>query len=182
MGTSELADFLEQNFSKKTYTELSASQNKSLIQSSKCEAYDFDEITEYIFPQNKPSSADAILLDKNRIYFIEFKSGFHRKMSRTSFDRTQCRCEKIDDICDDYANLMKRNLENIESELKSNLFQKTAESRWTLEYHLLPEWPAHRLLQYHHHLPVTFLLPVSTLRQFPESTHLFPNQVDNPHL
>lgn len=31
MGTSELADFLEQNFSKKTYTELSANQNKSLI-------------------------------------------------------------------------------------------------------------------------------------------------------
>ena len=64
MGTSELADFLEQNFSPKTYTELSANQNKSLIQSPKCEAYDFDEITEYIFPQNKPSSADAILLDK----------------------------------------------------------------------------------------------------------------------
>lgn len=42
MGTSELADFLEQNFSKKTYTELSVNQNKSLIQSSKCEAYDFD--------------------------------------------------------------------------------------------------------------------------------------------
>lgn len=60
-------------------------------------------------------------------------------MSRTSFDRTQCRCEKIDDICDDYANLMKRHLENIESELKANLFQKTAESRWILEYHLLPE-------------------------------------------
>lgn len=139
MGTSELADFLEQNFSKKTYTELSASQNKSLIQSSKCEAYDFDEITEYIFLQNKPSSADAILLDRNRVYFVEFKSGFHRKMSRTNFDRTQCRCEKIDDICDDYAKLMKRNLENIESELKANLFQKTAESRWTLEYHLLPE-------------------------------------------
>ena len=97
MGTSELADFLEQNFSKKTYTELSASQNKSLIQSSKCEADDFDEITEYIFPQNKPSSADAILLDRNRVYFVEFKSGFHRKMSRTNFDRTQCRCEKIDD-------------------------------------------------------------------------------------
>lgn len=139
MGTSELADFLEQNFSKKTYTELSANQNKSLIQSSKCEAYDFDEITEYIFPQNKPSSADAILLDRNRVYFVEFKSGFHRKMSRTNFDRTQCRCEKIDDICDDYAKLMKRHLENIESELKANLFQKTAESRWTLEYHLLPE-------------------------------------------
>ena len=33
MGTSELADFLEQNFSPKTYTELSANQNKSLIQS-----------------------------------------------------------------------------------------------------------------------------------------------------
>lgn len=33
-------------------------------------------------------------------------------MSGTNFDRTQCRCEKIDNICDDYAKLMKRHLEN----------------------------------------------------------------------
>ena len=34
---------------------------------------------------------------------------------------------------------MKKDLKNIKKELTSNLLKKAAESRWTLEYHLLPE-------------------------------------------
>ena len=52
---------------------MSANNNGSLIESEKCEAYDFDEIVEYIFPRNKPTSADAMLIRNTNIFLIEFK-------------------------------------------------------------------------------------------------------------
>lgn len=142
MGTAEVIKYLDDNqFGKKSYRELSAKSNKSvsLLLSDKTEAYDFDDITKYIFPKYTPSSADAILIKTNKIILIEFKGGFERKISEDNFDREKCRCEKINDVCEDYASLLKKDLKNIKKELTSNLLKKAAESRWTLEYHLLPE-------------------------------------------
>ena len=141
MKTDKVEKYLnDYQFEKKSYRELSANSKKiSLILSDKCEAYDFDEIAEYIFPKNKPTSADAILLKKSNIIFIEFKGGLQRNISMNTFDREKCRCEKIDDICEAYAKVLKSNLKNIERELKSNLFQKAVESRWILDKHLLAE-------------------------------------------
>lgn len=140
MELTEVEKYLDKLFKKESYRKLSAvSKEKSLENSPVEEAYNFDEISEYIFSSNKPASADALLIKNNTIYLMEFKSGFERKISLYNFDRTKCNCEKLGDICDDYAELMKKHLENIERELKANLFQKAAESRWVLEYHLLPE-------------------------------------------
>lgn len=140
MEIVEIARFLDKQFQKKSYKELSANNNGSLIESEKCEAYDFDEIVEYIFPRNKPTSADAMLIRNTNIFLIEFKSGFQRKFSEKNFDQRQCQCEETGAICEKYAKLLKRNLKNIEKELKSNLFQKASESRWILEYHFFPEF------------------------------------------
>ena len=52
---------------------MSANNNGSLIESEKCEAYDFHEIVEYIFPRKKPTSADAMLIRNTNIFLIEFK-------------------------------------------------------------------------------------------------------------
>ena len=84
MGTAEVIKYLDDNqFGKKSYRELSAKSNKSvsLLLSDKTEAYDFDDITKYIFPKYTPSSADAILIKTNKIILIEFKGGFERKIS-----------------------------------------------------------------------------------------------------
>ena len=100
MGTAEVIKYLDDNqFGKKSYRELSAKSNKrvSLLLSDKTEAYDFDDITKYIFPKYTPSSADAILIKTNKIILIEFKGGFERKISEDNFDREKCRCEKIND-------------------------------------------------------------------------------------
>lgn len=139
MGTAGIADFLSERFRTKSYRELSANSKGSLIESEKEEAYDFDEITEYIFPKNKPTSADAILIKNRNIFLIEFKSGFERKLSVENIASKECQCEETGHACEKYSVLLKGNLKNIERELKANLFQKAAESRWVLEYHLLPE-------------------------------------------
>ena len=142
MGTAEVIKYLDDNqFGKKSYRELSVKSNKSvsLLLSDKTEAYDFDDITKYIFPKYTPSSADAILMKTNKIILIEFKGGFERKISEDNFDREKCRCEKINDVCENYASLLKSNLKNIRKELTANLLKKAAESCWTLEHHLLPE-------------------------------------------
>lgn len=124
---------------KKTYTELSKSDDKkkeSLIVSDVKAAYDFDEIAQLFFPRAYPSSADAILFKGKNIFLIEFKTGFQR----VKFDRNQCGCEHINgEVCEDYAKLFKRHQKNIDKELKANLFQKAAESRWVLAHHLLPQ-------------------------------------------
>ena len=101
MGTAEVIKYLDDNqFGKKSYRELSAKSNKSvsLLLSDKTEAYDFDDITKYIFPKYTPSSADAILIKTNKIILIEFKGGFERKISEDNFDREKCRCEKKNDV------------------------------------------------------------------------------------
>ena len=103
----EIARFLDKQFQKKSYKELSANNNGSLIESEKCEAYDFDEIVEYIFPRNKPTSADAMLIRNTNIFLIEFKSGFQRKFSEKNFDQRQCQCEETGAICEKYAKLLK---------------------------------------------------------------------------
>lgn len=122
-----------------TYTELSASdgnKRKSLIYSEEKEAYSFDQITRLFFPKIWPSSADAILFKgETRIYLIEFKSGFERE----KFDLNKCKCDYKGNVCEDYAELFKRSLDNINRELQANLFQKATESRWILEKHLLPQ-------------------------------------------
>lgn len=139
MGKVGIVDFLSKQFRTKSYRELSANSKGSLIESEKEEAYDFDEITEYIFPKNKPASADAILIKNKDIFLIEFKSGFERKLSAENIASKKCQCEETGHICEKYSGLLKGSLKNIEKELKANLFQKAAESRWVLECHLLPE-------------------------------------------
>lgn len=136
----KLQEFFEKNnIQKKTYTELSKSDDNkghSLITSEVKDAYSFDEITQLFFPKVYPSSTDAILFKKKKIYLIEFKTGF----KRPKFDRFQCTCPQLSgDVCDDYAKILKRHRDNIDNELKANLFQKAAESRWVLDKHLLPQ-------------------------------------------
>ena len=60
MGTAEVIKYLDDNqFGKKSYRELSAKSSKSvsLLLSDKTEAYDFDDITKYIFPKYTPYAA-----------------------------------------------------------------------------------------------------------------------------
>lgn len=143
MGIEDVEKYLKDNhFSKKTYKELSTNSKahkESLIMSNELAAYDFDEITKFIFPKNPPRSADAILFKEKKITFVEFKGGFKRKISEQTFDPEKCRCPKTNEVCEDYAKIMKSNLKNINRELKANLLQKAVESRWILEHHLLPE-------------------------------------------
>ena len=97
MEIVKIARFLDKQFQKKSYKELSANNNGSLI----------DEIVEYIFPRNKPTSADAMLIRNTNIFLIEFKSGFQRKFSEKNFDQRQCQCEETGAICEKYAKLLK---------------------------------------------------------------------------
>lgn len=124
---------------KETYTELSkpdSSERPSLIISDIKDAYNFDKITQLFFPRVYPSSADAILFKGSNIYLIEFKTGFER----VKFDRNKCICGHMNgQVCEDYAGLFQRHQKNIDKELKANLFQKAAESRWVLDKHLLPQ-------------------------------------------
>ena len=85
MGTAEVIKYLDDNqFGKKSYRELSAKSNKSvsLLLSDKTEAYDFDDITKYIFPKYTPSSADAILIKTNKIFLLNSKADLNAKFQK----------------------------------------------------------------------------------------------------
>ena len=104
------------------------------------------------------------MIKTNKIILIEFKGGFERKISEDNFDREKCRCEKINDVCEDYASLLKKDLKNIKKELTSNLLKKAAESRWTLEYHLLPEvYKDNLYLDFH----VNYIIVIDKVKENP---------------
>jgi len=59
-------------------------KNEYLCQDAIQEVYDFDKITKDMYPSKQPSSYDALLLQKDKIYCIEFKNERYADISRKS--------------------------------------------------------------------------------------------------
>lgn len=124
-------------------TELSKEhQNQVPLVEHSAQLYSFDDICSALFSgKNVPTSADGIEITDKSVRFVEFKSGFRKKISRRNFDEEKACCEAIQAVCNEYWNLFFKNQEKETSELIASIRFKALESYLTLEKQLLPHCP-----------------------------------------
>ena len=124
-------------------TELSKEKaNGTPLVRSALQMYDFDEICASMFPEDKrPASADGLEITSHEIRFIEFKSGFRKKITRENFDAEKGRCEKTGEICEDYWAIFFQNQIKETAGLIASIRFKALESYLALEQRLLPLCP-----------------------------------------
>ena len=119
----------------KTVTELSKDKRtgRSLVESEKL-LYDFDEICGLLFPEDKkPASADGLEITPREVRLIEFKSGFHKKITREDFDEVEGRCDTTGKVCEKYWKMFSQKQAKETAELLSSIRFKALESYLTLE-------------------------------------------------
>lgn len=136
-----LGEYIESNyaFTKKTITEISSNDNgKSLVKSDK-EIYCFDDISGAIYPNDKPTSVDGLLVMEKTIYFIEFKSGFKQNITKQNFDSQKMGCPRDGVYCKDYAELFFKKQKSDKKELKQNIRMKAIETYVTVEKCIFPQ-------------------------------------------
>lgn len=145
MAKQDVENYVTANWGqhKETVTELSKEQKKgtSLVLAD-TQMYNFDKITKDIYATKKnamPTSADALTFSRKHILFVEFKSGFKKKVRKNALDKEKAKCEKIDDICPDYWKIFFKNQESETIGLINSLQMKAADSYITLEKQILPK-------------------------------------------
>ncbi len=132
-----LKPYLEKHFShtKKSISELSKnSKGKSLVESDKM-LYCFDDISTSFFKAgHEPKTTDAIIVQNNILYFIEFKGGFHRKITRDNFDDRIATCKHCKTItCEHFKEYFLQNANKEVETLKVALKLKLVETYNILE-------------------------------------------------
>ena len=112
---------------------------QSLVQSSK-KIFWFDNISSDLYPgnHNLPTSADGVIITDRMICFVEFKTGFKKKITKQNFDADKVTCEHIHDICYEYLDLFIKNQRTETEQLICSIRDKAIESYITLEKKLLP--------------------------------------------
>lgn len=111
---------------------------KSLVLGT-TQLYSFDDICSELFSREKvPTSADGIEITVNSVRFIEFKSGFRKKITKQNFNEEEGRCEAIQAVCNEYWDLFFKKQEKETSELIASIRFKALESYLTLKKQLLP--------------------------------------------
>lgn len=145
MATQDVENYVTAKWGqyRETVTELSKEQKKgtSLVMSD-IQMYNFDQITKEIYASRKrgiPTSADALTFLKKHILFVEFKSGFKKKVKKNALDKERAKCKEIDDVCRDYWKVFFKNQESETIGLINSLQMKAADSYITLEKQILPE-------------------------------------------
>ena len=112
MTKYNLNEYLKSNYSytQKTITEISKSDNGkgSLVECDK-KMYCFDDISSDIYSNDKPASADGIIVVSNNVYLVEFKTGFKQTITKKNYDpkkmicpRYELKCSKIKKDCPEY--------------------------------------------------------------------------------
>ena len=135
MVAIDINAFAEANWSgyKKSVTDISKAKHSSLIE-DETELYCFDDISNSLYSgSNKPSSADALIIDGKTIQLVEFKSGFKNKITRENFKESEGKCLKLGTTCEDYWKLFWANRKKEINELTLIIRMKAIESYITLE-------------------------------------------------
>lgn len=111
----------------------------SLVESDK-KFYNFDKVMEQLLGKtgNKPCSGDGLVFSKKAAYFIEFKSGFTHKITKSNYDKEKMKCDVTGAECEPYRELFFKNQKTERGELLSSLRQKALEVYLVLEKKVLP--------------------------------------------
>lgn len=118
--------------------------------------FHFDKISEALYTQGKaPTSADGLEVTSRGVEFIEFKSGFKRKITKNNFDEKQGWCEDGKKVCAWYWDLFFKEQEKEIAELISSIRFKAIESYITLEKHVFPKCQHSGV-----HIPLKFVVVI----------------------
>lgn len=144
MAAQDVKNYADENWNQylESITELSKEQkNGNALVTSDRQMYNFDKITKKIYAKRSngvPTSADALAFSKKHIQFVEFKSGFKKKITKNTMDKEKAKCDKTNAFCNDYWNLFFKNQETETIGLINSLQMKAADSYMTLEKQILP--------------------------------------------
>ena len=141
MITKDVKAYLADNFADylESVSELSKSNGEKVLVWDERRLYNFDKITEKIYPNHTPESADAVFATDREVFFVEFKSGFQKKISRANFDEKYMSCyDNPEKYCEAYAKLFFRNQRNEDKILRHSLHMKAIESYMTFMQEIVP--------------------------------------------
>ena len=134
MAAQDVKNYADENWNQylESITELSKEQkNGNALVTSDKQMYNFDKITKKIYAKRSngvPTSADALAFSKKHIQFVEFKSGFKKKITKNTMDKEEAKCDKTNAFCNDYWNLFFKNQETESIGLINSLQMKAADS------------------------------------------------------
>lgn len=118
--------------------------------------FHFDKISDALYTQEKaPTSADGLKVTSKCVEFIEFKSGFKRKITKYNFDEKRGWCEAGEQVCAQYWELFFKEQDKEIAELISSIRFKAIESYITLEKHIIP-----KCQQSNVHIPLKFVVVI----------------------
>ena len=121
---------------------LSSNEQGIPLVESNVRMYCYDDIIKTLFERNDclPNSADALCCNAKWIWLIEFKSGFHRNITKDNYDDEKAKCTKIvpHEICHDYWTVFWKLQEKETAELKNSIQMKAMESYIALEKKIMP--------------------------------------------
>ena len=121
----------------KPLKELSKGSNGYLVNSEEM-GYNFDEISKDLLGESKLKSADSIVIKKDVIYFIEFKTGFEKKIYIKNFDYSLWKCEQTGEYCKNGLEYLKKYHESILNEMRLSIHLKLIESFFILDKFIIP--------------------------------------------
>ena len=136
---SHLADKYSEHLD--TISNMSKSDKGQILVKDERKLYNFDKITEALYRKNTPESADSIYATKRKIYFVEYKSGFKKKISKDNFKKESMICpddEKKEKYCEPYADLFFKNQKNEDKILRNSIHMKAIESYMTFMKEIAP--------------------------------------------
>lgn len=113
-------------------SDLSKSGDDKVLVEDERRLFNFDRITKTIYQKKYPESADAIYATDKKIFFVEYKCGFKKKINQENFDKSLMMCpDDNEKYCKEYANLFIK-MKKKESEiLRHSIHMKAIESYMT---------------------------------------------------
>lgn len=115
-----------------TISELSRSDAGKVLVKDERKLYNYDKVTKEFYSTKTPDSVDAIYATNRKVFFVEFKSGFKKKISKENFDKSLMTCPD-DDVkyCKAYATLFFKIQEKENEILRYSIHMKAIESYMT---------------------------------------------------
>lgn len=130
-----------------TISTVSSSDNGNILVDSGKQVYSFDKIKDQLYTgqSQKPSSVDALYFIDDTLELVEFKSGFKKTITETTFDDQQAKCEYNDHgiTCKHLLKWSKLINEKQDELLKRNLKLKAIESYLILDKKIFSECNTH---------------------------------------
>ncbi|MBR5598294.1 MAG: hypothetical protein IKW30_12960 [Lachnospiraceae bacterium] len=142
MITKDIKSYLLNNYSNylETISEMSKSDNGESLVNDERKLYNFDKITEEIYTNKTPESADSLYVSDKRVYFVEYKSGFKKRITKDNFDKKQMLCYKDNQTyCEEYGKLFFKNQKREDKILRNSIQFKAIESYMTFMEEIMPK-------------------------------------------